>query len=149
MAARPKLINLSHIKTEARAVGAVLVQPIDSDSVNLEKVKTPSGDFRNQTIDLSHVKSEPLAALPSEDCLNQNDDQGSSDRDEEDGVGVNGRIRPNSSFLRRYVGGVEKSNEKLPIVSPAIEGSAIVSTDKASVIQELKGLRERGLGSLR
>ncbi len=77
-------------------------------------------------------------SIESEEEYEEEEDE--SEEDQCGGGGdVNVRIRPNSNFLRRYVGGVERSNEKMPIVAvPQLSQESI--EDKSEFIQSLKGI---------
>jgi hypothetical protein len=90
-----------------------------------------------KTINLSHVSTTSNIKILSSPAVKPPAAEETADG----GIQEDGRLRPNSTFLRRYVGGVEKSNEKLPIVAPALETSVNgnESENKANVIQELKG----------
>jgi hypothetical protein len=150
MAERSKVINLSHIKNEGRGTGMKPTQFMDPDSQIVDlKVNTPPDDSARTNMINLNVKSELTLAQGDEgDMSDKGDSGGHEENGAEDGPGTNSRLRPNSSFLRRFVGGVEKSNEKLPIVSPALDVS-VESIDKAGVIEELKGSSKRALSSHR
>jgi hypothetical protein len=97
--------------------------------INLSHVATNVKMLTPSYVSVSTVPLDEGVCFESSDGIPQEEALGN----------MNSRLRPNSTFLRRYVGGMEKSNEKLPIVAPVLETSGNVSEDKANVIQELKG----------
>ena len=100
-------------------------------------------------INLSHVKFSNFSSLPNNDLsiINEINDkeeiENEIDKKESLSEMASNRIKPNSNFLRRYVGEIEKINEKISILSPSSSSSneifSNIKDNKIDVIQALKG----------